>query len=41
MNVWVEQKVTGLNKNNLNLSNTVMEKALHKQIATTFLFSQN
>lgn len=40
MNAWVEQKVAGLNKNDLNLSNSVMEKALHKQIATTFLFSQ-
>jgi hypothetical protein len=40
MNVWVEEKVTGLNTKDLNLSNSVMEKALHKQIATTFLFSQ-
>lgn len=40
MNVWVEEKVTDLNKKDLNLSNSVMEKALHKQIATTFLFSQ-
>lgn len=40
MNVWVEQKVSGLNKKDLNLSNIVMEKALHKQVATTFLFSQ-
>ena len=40
MNIWVEQKVAGLNKNDLNLSNTVTEKTLHKQLATIFLFSQ-
>jgi len=39
MDLWVSVSVSSINQNNLKASTTGMEKALHKQISTTFLFS--
>jgi F0F1-type ATP synthase membrane subunit b/b' len=39
MTVWTDSAVKSLNKENLNASNSVVEKLVHKQIVTTHLLS--
>jgi len=36
--IWLESSLKTLNKENLNLSNTLLESLLHKKIVTTHLF---